>query len=547
MIAVSRPTLRAWLRAAERGIESRRGSLLVFATALVLYALESVALPVIPGRDFGTYVRFYVQMWDWHSAWPMTMLLRTPLAPLVIGGPLDLAGGWAVQILMALLFAASVLAWTRVALAFGPRAALVTATALLLYPGYAFIFHELSSDSVAAAAFAGWGLSLTRAVRRPTSARFAVLGLAVAASALARPGHQVLIVSALVSLVVTVSWRRLVGGLACAAVAVVILGAWAVNNGLRYDDYTVARGGKAFFPFFRAFTSDHIVEPDNGSASRELAKVVQTRLLTEEPYRSYGVTVDTFFERGSDRAFEDVVGISDRVWGWDSDYSMLRKVGIEAVRAHPAAYAEGVIRTALRELWHPLFVALPRPVAESTPREPARSGSQRDLAGSGPRLTRPSGGDIIPAAHQGLFSTTPDGHIREVWTSPTAHTVVFDDPDDQRRHDEVETEAARLGAQVPPYSGSVWLTRQFSRSSKLFPPPLLWLAAGIAGLIVRRPAGTLLAALLALGALLITLFNAMTIYPVIEFAVPLAPALIAFGAVALVGERKASEATRLGR
>jgi hypothetical protein len=42
------------------------------------------------------------------------------------------------------------------------------------------------------------------------------------------------------------------------------LAAWAVLNGLRFDDYTLARGGNAIIPFYRAFISDKIVSPDNG-------------------------------------------------------------------------------------------------------------------------------------------------------------------------------------------------------------------------------------------------------------------------------------------
>ena len=94
---------------------------------------------------------------------------------------------------------------------------------------------------------------------------------------------------------------------------------------------------------------------------------------------------------------------------------------------------------------------------------------------------------MIPAAHQGFYSTTPDGHIREVWTSPTAHTVVFSTKAGQRRFEAVNAEVDRLTARVPPYAGSTWLTRQFSRSSKLFPPPLLWLVVGCAGVVLRRP------------------------------------------------------------
>ncbi len=522
------------LRRAEAGIGTRRGGATVFAAAVAVFAVESIGTPAIPGRDFGTYLRFYLQLGDWHSVFPMSMLFRTPLAPIVVGTPLDIGGGWAAQIVFTVLFGLSVLAWTRVGLAFGSRAALLTAVALILYPGYGILFHGVASDAVAAAAFAAWALALTRAVTRPSVLGFAVVGLTVAVAALSRPGNQGLIVIALVPLALALPWRqRLVCAFACVAVAAVVLGAWAVNNGLRYGDYTVARGGKAYLPFFRAYTSDHIVEPGNGPASRALADAVQKDLLTQEPYRSYGVTLHDFFARGSDREFEDLIGLSDRVWGWNSNYSELRKAGIEAVRAHPGTYTRGVAKTVLRELWHPLYVSLPTKSAPA-PASTVASGS------SGGRLPRPSGGDMIPAAHQGFYSTTPHGTIREVWTSPTAHTVVLTTPAAQHRFDAIDRDVGRLGSRLPAYAGSTFLTRQFSRSSKLFPPPLLWLVAGVAGFAIRRPKGAVLASALALGALVLTVFNALMIYSVIAFVIPLAPAFVVFGAAGLVGERRAA-------
>jgi hypothetical protein len=531
------------LERVEGGLGTRRGMLVVFLAAIAVFAIESIALPVIPGRDFGTYLRFYAQMWDWHSVWPMTMLFRTPLAPLVVGLPLDSAGGWGVQLVMTLLFAASVTAWTSTALVFGRRVALLTMVALLLYPGYSILFHGLASDPVAAATFAAWALALARAARGPSVRRFAGVGLAVAATALSRPGYQVLVASALFPLVVAIPWRRrLVYGVSCLAAALLVLGAWTVANGIRYDDYTVARGGAAYLPFFRAFTKDHIVEPGNGPESRRLATIVQKDLLTQEPYRSYGVTLDAFFARGSDREFEDVLGLSDRVWGWNSDYAHLRTIGIEAVRAHPGTYARGVAATLLDELWHPLYVALPSSRVSSdgsaSPSSAAGSTSATVVV-NGKRLPRPSGGDMIPAAHQGFYSTTPDGHIREVWTSPTAHTVVFSTKAGQRRFEAVNAEVDRLTARVPPYAGSTWLTRQFSRSSKLFPPPLLWLVVGCAGVVLRRPRHAALALAFALGALAVIFFQALGVYSIIEFAVPVAPAFVVLGAAGLLGERRA--------
>ncbi len=528
-----------WL---ESRIGTRRGGTAVFVVALVVFGLRSIALPVIPGRDFGTYIGYYVQMWDWHSVVPMAMLFRTPLAPLVIGGTLDLFGGWGLEVVMALMFAASVLAWTRTALAFGRRAGLVTAVALLLYPGYGILFHTPASEPVVAAAFAAWALAVTRAWVTPTYGRFAIVGVATAATALARPGFQVLVLVAALPLVLPVPWRtRVTCVAACGGVALAVLGSWTVLNGLRYDDYTVARGSGAFFPFYRAFTTDHIVQPDNGPASRELADAVKRELLPEEPYRSYGITLDTFFARGGPREFEDVVGITDRLWGWDSDYAHMRTVGIEAVRTHPLRYASGVGTSVVEELWKPLFVALPQDEVQPSPVTSGSSGrSSSTRASTKPAsstLPTPSEGELIPAAHQGFFSTTPDGHIRERWTSPVDHMLVFATQGMARRYDEMGRDAGALMADVPPYDGNAWLTLQFSRSSKLFPPPLLWLVAGLAGLVVRRPKRLGLALVLAGAAALVVAFQALAIYTIIEFAIPVAPAIVVLGAVGLVGER----------
>ena len=137
----------------------------------------------------------------------------------------------------------------------------------------------LSSDSICAFVFAVWALALTRAFLEPTTGRFALLGLATAAAALTRPGYQVLAVFALLPLVLGLPWRRrLAASAAFLGVVVGLLGAWTVNNGVRYDDYALARGGGAFFPFYRAFITDRIVSPENGEASRELADAVRTKL-----------------------------------------------------------------------------------------------------------------------------------------------------------------------------------------------------------------------------------------------------------------------------
>src|SRR5690606_26517935 len=102
--------------------------------------------------------------------------------------------------------------------------------------------------------------------------------------------------------VVAAPWRaRLARSAVVGVVAIALLGGWAFLNGARYDDVTIARGGGAVMPLFRAFVTDRIVSPDNGPASRKLAAAVERELLGLEPYRSYGIDLEEFFSSGSAR------------------------------------------------------------------------------------------------------------------------------------------------------------------------------------------------------------------------------------------------------
>ncbi|MCS7007738.1 MAG: hypothetical protein NZL88_09320, partial [Gaiellaceae bacterium] len=138
-------SLDAWIRALPTG----RGLVLLVALSLLVWALQSLAWPVVAGRDLGTYLRYYAQMWEWDAVFPQAMLGRTPGTPIVVGLVLE-AGPVAVELLAASLFVASVVSWTLAAASFDRRAGAIVAAILLLYPGYSAVFHQLSSDALAA-------------------------------------------------------------------------------------------------------------------------------------------------------------------------------------------------------------------------------------------------------------------------------------------------------------------------------------------------------------------------------------------------------------
>ena len=393
VVPVTRPGLASRWHSFESWVGTRRSAAALFVLALAVFAVQSVVLPVQPGRDMPRYVQTYLQFSYEEPILPSVLNSRGPLTALGVSVPLEI-GGAAAEIWLGLLYAASIVAWGYVALAFGARAALLTTALLLAFPGYGIMFHGLASDALFAASFAGWAVLLTRAILKPSVAAFLLTGVGMGALVLVRPANQALVLLALLPLLLRGSpwerrltwaaslfvsfsavtqgwkalaalrwgdavalkpstavlatslvlcvffvpsvWRRRLGLLAIPLVAVVVAVNWSsVQNPVDYVR-TVAQGPPIDIFLFRAFEVDRIVAPENGPASRQLAEVVQRDLLTEEPYRSYGVDLDEFFSSGSDRMFVDLASLG----GAD-----LQAVTEEAIREHPWAFAEGIAGT----------------------------------------------------------------------------------------------------------------------------------------------------------------------------------------------------------
>lgn len=522
--------------------EMRWGIAAVFGLALAVWWLQALVIPLGPGRDLGTYLGAYIQLFQAHPIDLGFVLGRTPVSALVVGGLLQLAGGALAAAAVSLLYAGSIVAWFLAARRFGAKAALITVVALLLYPGYGILFHELSSDAVFAAAFAAWSLLVVRALHAPSARGFALVGAGVGVLVLIRPGNQVLLALAVVPLLVCATWRaRLVSAAAFLVPAVALIAGWAVHNGLRYDNYTIARGGNATVPFYRAFVTDKIVRPSNGPASQQLARAVEHDLLPKEPYRSYRITLDDFFTEASPRMQVDLLALSDRLKGWHTNYRWLRDVGVEAVEAHPQRYARGVVGST----WGMLTQGLYRTITSGSGGQETAAGGASATAGAsggdtvvigGKTLPKPSEGEPIPAAHEGGVST-PDNSISTVWTSPTEHHLVFVHPGAEARYDALHRRIAELGGNLPDRAGSPALARRLNQASRWFVPPVLWLAIGIVALALRRPRKALALAVPTVAGLLVIVLTALGLPAEPHYSVPVAPAFVLLAGGALFARR----------
>jgi hypothetical protein len=495
--------------------------------ALAEYAFVSVAFPLAAGRDLGTYLRASFELRQDEVVLPNALLMRAPVTGVVSEALLTL-GPLAAEVGMAVLYALAVLCWWRVGRSVGVAPGIALAGLVLVFPGYVLLFHRLASDALYAAAFALAALLTARLVESRTPGRAVALGLALALLVLIRPVSQILIVLTPLLLLGRGAWRPRLGGLAALGVAAAVpLLAWAGHNALRADDFTIVRGAGHGLPLHRAFVVDRIVSPANGEASRELAQAVSRDLLPREPYRSYGIDLDTFFTSGSARMHEDLIGLADRTWGWDDDYAHLAPVGREAVRAHPGTYARGVTRDSWRLLWWPVYL----PLADG------EASSVRKLASTS-QLPEPTEGQPIPSASVSAFISTPDGRFREVWSSPTTHQIHADDPSDAAHLDRLNRRVDELLDGFSDRGASAELGRWLDRASRWFPRPAIWLAVGLVALAVRRPRRLATPLVLSAAALLVVLGTSLAVPADAAYSAPVAPASMLLAAAALLAPRR---------
>jgi len=576
--------LAAKWRSLEGWVGSRGSAAALFALALAVFALQSVFLPAYPGRDMARYLQTFFQLGYHVPVYPAVLNTRGPLSALGVGLPLEI-GGWAAEVWLAVLYALSIVAWGRVALTFGSRAAILTSAILLVYPSYGILFHQLASDSLFASVFAGWALLLSRGIKHPSIRAFVLVGLGIGVLVLVRPANQVLLVMALLPLVLPVPWRDRLAWVAASFIpAVVVSQAWKAVAELRYGDavalkpstgllalavviaplllpspwrvragalaallvvaalavkglpgespaqytHSVIRNESNQF-LYRSFELDRIMAPENGPASRRVATIVRRELLGREPYRSYGIDVHEFFASGSDRVFGDLTGVAPA-----ADLAAATR---EAIRRHPRTFVSSIGHT----LWDQLAnrsVFAPEEVAPTPP-------SQPEIAAGGQQLPQPTEGQPIPSSRIGPLLWTPGGQAYEVWTSATEHHFVFTNPNDKRRYDKLGNDVERLSVRIPTRDAVQGVIHRANQVSHRFPAPAVWLLLGVVGLAFRRPRGALVAIAPAVAGLVVIGATALVAPAVAEYAAPVSPAFILFAAAGVLGvpvRRKRAEA-----
>ena len=323
------------------------GAGIVYVSALALFALQSLAVSLVLGRDSEDYVIHGWELFEREPLFPTLMVARTPVAGVVIDTFYAVGGAIGLEIGLGLLFAGAVTGWVAAARQWGRKPAVAMFVLLAVVPAYGLFFHRVSSDPMFAAVLALVAYLAVRMARRPSVACAFALGASVALLILTRPSGQPFLILALLPLGVALPWpKRIRLSLVVAVAALVLVAGWAVSNQVRYGERTVAHGGKSGIPLYRVFVIDSRVDAANGPATRAVARAAQKRLLTIEPYRSYGFDVDELLAARSVWVLDDLVHAVEGseygpVRGADLLFARGSRASVRRLRRTPAASGSG--------------------------------------------------------------------------------------------------------------------------------------------------------------------------------------------------------------
>jgi hypothetical protein len=334
------------------------------------------------------------------------MLFRTPLTPLFYGTCFEFLEETGIEFVLALFYAGSITSVFAVLCEFSSFAAW-TLNILLGVNLWLFrSFNAVGSETLQTVLLCLWFAWMFFAMRSSRARIWAGGATLVFLMLLNRPGNQVFVLSLVLPFFMAhlAMRRRLVLAAIFLTVYAVLHFAFCLFQQLRYGEFCIAALGEAHLPFYRLFVQEHMISPENGPASKELAQFVEAKVLTGPIYMQYEITREVFFRCSTQRMFNSLIYTLQKEG--TKDFSLLRRAGMESIWHDPRG-------SLLRYLDHLLTVfdyhdrkrfkiSNLRDIGRAFTRERERFYSHYTEKG----LDLPTEGDLVPAmplflAHEG--------------------------------------------------------------------------------------------------------------------------------------------------
>jgi len=402
------------------------------------------------------------------------MLYRTPIAPFILGGSLQLGGSTLLELCLALFFSISLVSIYNIGLIWNKTIAITAAFILMIYPAYGILYHRPCSDPIFALGFILWCNYIIKTFYSPSIKKFIIHGFIIFLLILTRPSSQVFVSFVLFPFFALKlpTTKKLHFAITFFITCYTLLMLWSFNNYIRYDDFTISRGFKAAMPLYRLFITDKLIHPENGPYSHKLQKAIQEDLLLKEPYKSYGITIDEFFSSPKNsRMWSDLVTLSDRKWGWDDDYHNLFYISIEAIQKHPITYLKNTIAVYYNAFKKHYFLQAIEKRETNLKRD---NKANKEYTRKG--LPIPTKGEAIPRPYMWHSSSSPDNRMLP---DPTSIELKISE-EQQKRRQTLLNKVSNI-PRLPVRNGNQKVQSIISIFLQFFPPMIYWVGFAIVG------------------------------------------------------------------
>jgi hypothetical protein len=241
--------------------------------------------------------------------------------------------------------------------------------------------------------------------------------------------------------------------------------------------------------------------------------------------------------------YYDLVGLSDRVWGWKSNYRHLQEAAVEGIARHPLAYIKGVTITILHVMfWHQTQAASEMALVQSVLPLGVPNGRG---------LPEPFEHGMLPFSRLWWLASSPDNRVEYDWPYFFAHgSLIIKNPLLQSRLETAIRRVNKLLTGVPSRNGSPRVALWLNKLINVYPPAGFLLLIGAVGIgflqnrkaqrpppspgLQRSRENCTLAFVTCLGCFVL-LITYLGIFDIFEFRIAFTPLFVLLGTVGLGG------------
>jgi hypothetical protein len=364
-----------------------------------LYHLTSSVWPPFPGRDFATYLLYYLQYVSNDIVYHMLMVYRTPFTGF-FWGPLFSLGIPSISYFVMGVFQVLLIPmFYIIGSLYGKTISRLFSIIMTLYLSGIIFMHEISSDSLFYFFLVLWITLLICFLDSFSIKKAIIIGFITFLLVLIRPSAQSLIlIIALPVILYGFNIKRITPYAIFGVTLIILMNIYSFHNYIRFNNYAVSRGSNLFMPAYKAFLQDKIMNSENGEYSTILSESIEDNLLRKEPYLTYNITIDQFFTSANHRMYWDLAGLSDRSWGWEDNYTHIRMAAIESVQKHPFVFISSSMQN-FKNILTQKYIPSPSARVSSLPLKIEKIEDEP--------LTE---GELIPRSNTWWLATSPDNN-----------------------------------------------------------------------------------------------------------------------------------------